>query len=261
MTAPRHSRRRFRDYRSLVLYKTYAELHAESERTYIGFLWWFVDPVVTMLVFYVVFTVILKSRSQDFLAFLFVGILSWRWFQTSVMHGANSILAARGLMQQVYLPKMIFPIVAVLADTVKFLIVLVVLLIVLPVFGFPVGISHVMVLPVVLVQLLLVTGCATLAASVVPLVPDIRIVLQHGLRMMFFLSGIFYDISLFPDQLQTLLRLNPMAVLIQSYREILLNGNMPSLSALLTITAVSLVVGYLGFSLTRRFDLLYPKLR
>jgi len=251
----------FDRYRSLVAYKVYAELRAESERTYVGFMWWFVDPIVTMFVYYLVFTVVIKSRSENFLGFLFIGILCWRWFHTSIMHGANSILGERGLMQQVYLPKVIFPIVAVLTDTVKFLIVLLVLIIALPLFGFPIGITHLALLPVVLAQFLLVAGCTILAASIVPVVPDIRMVLQNGLQMMFFLSGIFYDISLFPEKLQNLMLLNPMAVLIRMYREVLLNGSMPSFTTLGVIISFSFLIGMLGFAVTRRLDVVYPKLR
>jgi len=248
-------------YGSLILYKTYAELRAESERTYVGFLWWFVDPIVMMLVYYMVFTVILKTRSQDFLAFLFIGILSWRWFSTSIMHGANSILSARGLMQQVYLPKVIFPIVAVLTDTVKFLIVLTVLLVVLPFFGFPLAIAHLALIPVVVAQFLLVTGCATFAAAVVPLLPDLRMVLQNGLRMVFFLSGIFYDINVFPEEIRRFLYLNPMAVLIKMYRGIILEGTAPSFLAIGAIIAAGVTVGLIGYWVTRRLDFLYPKMR
>jgi lipopolysaccharide transport system permease protein len=248
-------------YRSLVLYKVYAELRAESERTYVGFMWWFIDPIVTMFVYYLVFAVILKTRTDNVLGFLFVGILSWRWFQTSIMHGANSILAARSLMQNVYLPKVIFPVVTVLSDTVKFLVVLVVMVAALPVFGFPIGLTHLALFPVVLAQLLLIAGCTTLAAAIVPVIPDIRMVLQNFLRMVFFLSGIFYDISKAPDELQRFMMLNPVAVLIKMYRQVLLEGAAPSYSAAGLIAVFSLIIGSIGVIITRRLDVFYPKLR
>jgi len=254
-------RHAFARYRSLIVYQVYAELRAESERTYVGFMWWFVDPIITMFVYYLVFAVVLKTRSENLLGFLFVGILSWRWFHTSIMHGANSIIGARALMQQVYLPKVIFPIVAVLTDTVKFLIVLLVLIVVLPVFGFPIGIAHLALFPIVLTQLLLITGCTIVAASIVPLVPDIRMVLQNVLQMMFFLSGIFYDISAFPEELRRFLLLNPMAVLLRMYRDVLLNGTLPNFMTIGVIGLLALVIGLLGYLVTRHLDTVYPKLR
>ena len=126
-------------YFDLVLYKTYADLRAESARTYVGFLWWIVEPALNMCVLYLVFGVIMKRGTEDFVPFLFAGVVPWRWFATAVNHGASSIVLAKSLMLQVDLPKLVFPIVSVLTDSVKFLVVFVVLLMFLWLYGFGVG--------------------------------------------------------------------------------------------------------------------------
>ena len=116
-------------YRDLILYKTLADLRAEAARTYIGFLWWVLDPLIFMAIFYVVFGLLLRRSTPDFVPFLLIGLVSWRWFQNTITHSATSILGGRSLMQQVYVPKIIFPLVIILTDLVKFGLVLMLLLI------------------------------------------------------------------------------------------------------------------------------------
>lgn len=248
-------------YLSLIYYKTYADLRAESERTYVGFLWWIVEPIVSMAVYYLVFSVILNRGGEDYVAFLFAGVVPWRWFQTTIMRGSSSILSARGLMQEVYLPKMVLPVVALLVDTFKFLVVLVLLLAFVLISGHPVTSAY-LALPLLLLTELLVIGALTLfAAALIPFVPDLRVVLQNLLRLLFFLSGVFYDLDRFSPEAQHWLRLNPMAVLLESFRQVLLEGEWPNLVRVGAFAAGALVILVAALWLLRRYDYVYPKLK
>ncbi len=111
------------------------------------------------------------------------------------------------------------------------------------------------------VQGLLIAALTLIAASAVPFLPDLKLVLQNLLRLWFFLSGVFYDISDFPDPLSSLLRLNPMALLLDGYRQILLQNRWPALMPLLVITLGSSLLLSAGLLGLRRFDRTYPKLR
>lgn len=246
---------------SLILYKTYADLRSESERTYVGYLWWILEPIASMAVYYLVFSVILRRGGEDYVGFLFAGIVPWRWFQATVMRGASSILSARGLMQQVYLPKLVLPLVTFLADSFKFALVFVLLLVYFVVGGRPPTVVW-LALPLVLaVQALLVCALTLATAAVTPFLPDLRVVLQNVLRLWFFLSGVFYDLELFSAEAQRWLRLNPMAVLLESYRHVLLEATWPDLPRLLAIAAGAAITVALATLLLRRLDHVYPKLR
>lgn len=166
-------------YRTLILYQTYADLRAESQRTYIGYLWWIADPVASMFVYYLVFEVVFDRGIENFAVFLFVGLIPWRWFQTSLMSGANSILHSRGVMLQVYLPKFVFPIVSFFTNSVKFLAVFLLMVVLLPLFGFPVGLPHLSLPLVLVVQAMFITGCSLIVAGLTPFFPDLRMILQR----------------------------------------------------------------------------------
>jgi len=247
-------------YVAIVLYMTHTELRAESERTYMGYLWWIAEPLVSLVVYYVVFGLVLIRAIDNYVAFLFVGLVPWRWLNSTLMHGSASILKAKGLMRQVYLPKLIFPLVAILADSAKFFVVFLVVIGFAVVSGFPVTWSYLLLPAVILVQGLLIIGVTLIAAAVTPFLPDFRIVLENLVRLWFFLSGIFYEVSAFPENVQLVFRLNPMVSIIESYRAILLHGEIPDLSALGVTAVLCAGLCYVGARVVQAHDFSYPKL-
>jgi lipopolysaccharide transport system permease protein len=245
---------------NLVFYKASVDLKAESERTYIGFLWWLVEPVISLIVYYIVFSLIFRSRTQDFLAFLFVGIASYSWMRVSVSHSAESILAGRNLMQQVYLTKLFFPTVSIISDTAKFLCVLLVVVIVLNIFGFHVTPAYAAIPPILLTELLFITALSYIVAAIVPFFPDLRVLLGHILHLMFFLSGVLYPVSKIPENVRHIFRLNPMVVIIESLRNALMHGKWPEWGSLTGVAACSVLGILIGVKLIQRYDTTYPKL-
>lgn len=257
--APRR-RQGWHRYLNLILYKTYAELKAESERTYVGYAWWVIDPLLSMAVYWVVFEWILRRGTDDYASFLIVGLVPWRWLSTGIVHGASSILASRSLMQQVYLPKLILPVVSVLTDTVKFLVVLALLLLYIVLAGYAPGWQYLALPAVVLVQGAFIGALSLILAGITPFAPDLRMVLENLVRLWLFLSGVFYPLDVLPETLRFAFRFNPMATIIDSYRNVLMYGRWPDLVPLLLIAVLSVVLGAVGARIIRRNDFLYPKL-
>jgi lipopolysaccharide transport system permease protein len=180
-----HSRRIL----DLVLYKTYAELKAEAKRTYVGLLWWIVEPIIFMLIFYFVFGVLLGRNQPDFVPFLLVGLVLWHWFQATITQCSNAITANQPLLQQVVVPKALFPTVIVVTNTIKFAFVALILVTFLLMYGITPGVSWLYGLPVLMTMLMFITGLSFLFAATVPLVPDIRVLIDNAFRALFFLSG------------------------------------------------------------------------
>jgi lipopolysaccharide transport system permease protein len=247
-------------YSELIFYKTYADLKAETERTYLGFLWWIFEPLLYMLVFFVLFDLLLNRGTKDFVPFLLVGLTAWQWFKSCLSHGSETILGAHQLMQQVHLPKVIFPIILIFTDTVKFIFIFILLLIFLWLYGYGVG-WHYLALPVVLMtQLLLTTALVFLLAGIVPFLPDLRFVVENVLMAVFFMSGIFLASEAVPEAYRGYYYLNPMVNIIESYRNILMYDAWPFFSTLFIISSLSLVGIGLGILLIARFEYVYPKI-
>ena len=245
----------------LIFYNTYAFLKMEVDRFYLGFLWWVIEPIFYMTAFYFIFAIVLKrGGGPDFVVFLLCGIGPYRWFDGAVQSGANSLLTNSRLMQQVYVPKFIFPSVSVLTATTKFLIILTILLIFLIVYGIPVTLFWRCLPFVLFVQFLFIISVTWIIAAIIPLLPDLSTVIRYSILMMFFLSGVFYDINEAPERVAVYFKINPMALIIDNYRRILLNANWPNWHQLAAIALGSVILWKIAHIVLKKFDRKYPKL-
>ena len=231
------------------------------DRAYFGLIWWVVEPILYMAVFYVVFSLLFdRGGDDDFVPFLLCGLVAWRWFDASVRGGSMAIMLNGSLMNQVYLPKLIFPMITVFANTIKFFVILLLLLAFLLLYGIEPAISWLALPVLIAVQFLVVSVGASLLALVVPFFPDLNILISNAMTLLLFLSGVFFSIRDMPAKAQDLFYLNPMAVIIEAYRDILIAGIWPNWGHLATATGICLVLGVLVLYLAKRFDRVYPKL-
>ncbi len=246
-------------YIELILYKTYADLRAEAERTYLGFLWWIFEPIMYMFVYYIFFAIWLGHQTDDFVPFLLVGLAVWQWLKSCLSHGSETILGGHALMQQVHLPKVIFPIILILTDSVKFLFIFALLLIFLWGYGFPVGRPYLAIPLVLLVQLLFTTALTFFLAAIIPFIPDLRFVVENILLAVFFVSGIIIKSDLVPVAYRGYYYMNPIVNLVEMYRDILMYNTWPNLSAITVIAIFSIIGIWLGTRLINQFEFIYPK--
>jgi len=246
-------------YLDFILYKTYADLKAETATTHVGFLWWIIDPMIMMGVFYLVFGVFLHKGTVDYVPFLMIGVAVWQWFSTTVPDGARTISKASALMGVVYVPKAIFPAIAVLMGVFKFAVVLAVLIVFLLLYGIEWTLCGLALPLIVLVQLLFTVGVTFLCAAVVPFFPDLNRFVNYGLRLLFFLSGVFFDPAQLPPEVRSFFFLNPMAGLIDGYRNVLLRGLWPDWEGLGIISLFSAALVTVAFLILICYDRVYPK--
>jgi len=247
-------------YFDLILYKTFADLRSEAAKTYIGFLWWVLDPIISMIIFYVVFGLLMKRGTEDFVPFLLVGLTAWRWFHSSINNGGNSILISKGLIRQVFIPKAIFPLVVILTDFFKFSFVLGILLVFLWIYGFDITITYLAFPLVIIVQLILIAGITIFLAAITPFFPDSRLLVNHVLQLLFYVSGIFFSDSIVPEQYRVYFYLNPMATIIKAYRDTLMYNQWPDWDSLGIIAFLSVFMLLTAYQFLAYNEHQYPKL-
>ena len=215
-------------YWRYAVYRAHANLLSEASRYRLGWLWWIAEPLAMTAVFYVVFRY-LRGAEEGFVYFLIVGVVAWIWFSSGAGNATQSLTNGRSLVLQVKLPKMMFPLIGVFSVTLKQVFVFGALLVVV---GALVGSSAAwLALPALLAtQLLFIAAVACSFAFLCAWLPDLRFLVASGLQLMMFCSGIFFEIASFPDAMQQWFRLNPMAVMLEQYRLVLLDGELPSFS-------------------------------
>jgi lipopolysaccharide transport system permease protein len=204
--------------------------------------------------FYLLFGLGLKMGGDNFLYFLLCGLLPWKWFSSSLSNGSLSIIANAGLINQIYLPKYVLPMVTVTVTSMKFLVVLPILLLFLILSGFTPSVHWTALPAIVASQFLLVAAIASLLAAIVPFVPDLRFIIENGMLLLMFLSGVFFDMARLDESLRAILYLNPMAVILKDYREVLLHNQWPSVFDISYIIGFAAVIGAISWHVLKRID-------
>ncbi len=245
----------------LVWFRAYADLKSEASRTYIGILWWILDPLMQMGIFYLVFGIGLRGtgRTENFVQFLLIGIIIWRWFATSVNFSSGAIMQNRNLVLRLDIDKWVFPASLIAGNAFKFLFALAMLIGFLQYSGMPLTWHYLQIPAVLAVQFVLICGVAFTLAALVPLLPDLKNVIAHVLMLMLFLSGIFYDVSEMPEKFQWVFDFNPMVHVINANRAIMLHGESADWPPLLAVFGAGLVLMWIGTALMRSLNVVYAK--
>lgn len=230
------------------------ELRAESRETRLGYLWWLIEPAMHLTVYYVAFAVLLKHGGPDYVGYLLIGIVHWLWFSKSVMNAAPAIIAGRGLILQLPLHTGIFPLAEIIRDALKQVVVVAVLLLILLLLGYRFGVAALSYPLLFLLELALILPCAGLAAILTPLLPDMRVIIPAGLQLGMFLSGVFFTRDLIPAQYQWLLNLNPVYLILESQRDVLIRARQPDGYALAWLSAALLLANALVLALFTRLN-------
>lgn len=227
---------------------------------YLGVLWWVLEPLLYVSVFYIVFGLGFRQTSPIFVPFLLCGLIVWKWFDSTVRTASGTIAQSVGIMSQVYLPKVVFPLITVCTNWLKFLIILGVFLLFLHFYGIAAQASWLWLLVLIPLQLAFVTCAAVLAAGLVPVVPDVGHAINYGMTFLFFASGIFFDIADMGAHARDILWFNPALQLIEMYRDVLLHGRAPAGVSIAYLAAWTLALGGAAAVLFRKMDRVYPRL-
>ena len=217
----------WRRYWDIIYYRTYAELKAEAQVRYLGYVLWLLDPLINTVLFYVILLAMNQSTTEA-VTFLLTGSIIWQWSATCFISATTSIFDAGEMLKYVYLPKVVLPLISILSNTWRFLFIFALLLIWCWCSGH-LPTSAYFALPVImLLQLLIIVGLGLPLAAIMPYFPDARNVVDAVLRYMMLISGIFFAADKLPETYRFYFHLNPLAVLIEAYRDVLMKGIWPN---------------------------------
>ena len=239
-------------YHELVRNLVARDLKVRYRNSMLGFVWCLFNPLMMMVVYTVVFTVLMRSNIQNFPVFILIGILAWNLNNTALTGAATSITNNSALVTKVYFPRELLPISTVLANTVNFVLALIVLFAVIVVYRIQLGPSIVL-LPIILaVQVIFCVGVGLILAALTVFYRDVEIITETLLLAWFFLTPIFYRLEdVFPAYARIVYIANPMASIISAYRDVLYKGGWPAFdffSRTLVTAVIVFVVGYLIFN-------------
>jgi lipopolysaccharide transport system permease protein len=234
----------------LIRYLARADMKKKGADTFFGNVWWILDPLLQMVVYVVLVTLIFQKSVPDYPLFIFAAILPWKWFTTSVSDGTTSVSGQDRLIKQLQFPKLVLPLAAMVSAIGQFafgLIPLGAMLILL----YPDRISPMVVwIPVIAaVQFVFILGIGLLLSATNVFFRDVGNLTRPLMRLWFYLSPALYgadtvaNLANHHPTIAKLMHLNPFYTILTAYRDVIYYGTLPDFRGL----AIVLAVGAAGF--------------
>jgi len=247
-------------YRELLFTLTKKELKVKYRGSVLGFFWSLLNPILIMLVYSFVFSIVLRQGTKEFAIFLICALLPFNFFSNSVNYGAGSIISNSNLVKKIYFPKEIIPLSIVFANLVNFFLELVVLFVVLSIFGYKFY-MYLYILPIlILVQVFLVAGFSLLISSLNVFFRDLGHLISIIMMVWFFATPIIYPLNMVPERFRFILQINPMAVFATYYRDIFYYVKypeglyFPSIYIILICLGITFGIFFLGYVVFKKLE-------
>ncbi|MFE5324206.1 ABC transporter permease [Paenibacillus sp. NPDC056579] len=239
------------NYRQMLKSLVLTDLRTRYKGSVMGFLWTFLNPLLLLAIYSVVFSFIMRQNIENYPMFLFCAILPWTFFSSSIQSSAGIIMRNSNLVKKIYFPREILPLSVIIAGVINYLFGLVILIPSLLLTGVQINISLIAFPLILFIQTLLTLGIGLIVSAMNVYFRDLEHIIAIVLQAAFYITPIIFPISMVPEQFQALFSLNPMTEIIQAYRNIFYYGTMPDfmhLSLYLLYSIIVLVVGWIIFN-------------
>ena len=245
-------------YREMIFSLVRRDLKGRYKGSALGFFWTFLNPLLQLAVYTFVFSVIMKSTVEDYYLHLFVALVPWLFFSTSVSEGCSCIRSQQDMVKKIYFPREVLPIAYVSSQFINMLLSFVVVLVVVVISGRGLNVVALLYIPIIsAVEYLLCLGSALFVSAITVYIRDMEYLLKIVTMALQFLTPVMYSIDIVPQRFMAIYVLNPMTPIIIAYRDILYYKEIPRLTTLFHAFLMGLgllVIGFLVFGkLKRRF--------
>ncbi len=243
-------------YAELVRELSIREIKARYKQSVLGYAWVILNPFFQMLVMSFVFSKILRfpTLGVPYAIFLYAGLLPWNLFANSLVSSTNALVSNASLLTKIYFPREIFIISTTLAKIVDFFLASTVFILFMIFYQLPITWNILWFIPIFAIQQLFTYGLSLILASLNLFYRDIQYVLTLIVMVWMYLTPVIYPTEIFPEQYKWIFQLNPMAVIINAYRQTILGGGMPNLTSLGIGLFVSLLVTFVGIKLFKKLE-------
>lgn len=245
-------------YREMIFSLVRRDLKGRYKGSVLGFFWTFLNPLLQLGVYTLVFSVIMRNGIKDYYLFLFVALVPWLFFSTSITGGSTCIWDQQDMVKKIYFPREVLPISYVTSQFINMFLSLLVVFAVLIVSNKGINFIALLYLPIIMiVEYILALSAAMIVSALTVYLRDIQYLLGTIMMAWQFLSPVMYSVDQVPDKVLPILMVNPMTPVIVAYRDILYYQQVPQVQTLLHATlmgVVLLLIGTFAFSkLQRRF--------
>ena len=226
------------------------------QQSILGWLWAVVQPAASVAILAIIFTrfIPVDTGGTPYVIFSYVAMAPWTFLSSSLLDMTTSLVQNMSLVTKIYFPREVIPIATMLARFLDFIVASGLFVILMLIFQVPISLKSWIFLPVIFItQLMLILGLGLLGAALNVFTRDIEPLMKLGVQLWFYASPIIYPVTLVPPTMRQLYYLNPMAGILQSYRDVLLSGKFPG-PYLLKAVLVSTIIFVLGYWFFKRVE-------
>lgn len=250
----------FAQYKDYIFYYSEALERFRVAHTSLGFIWWFLDPLLQMGIYIILVRLVFNQREPNFPVFFFSAMLVWRYFSTSVLQGAHDIRKAIPICRDVYVPKFVYPMVTAFGGIYPLTISMGILFVMMLVFQVPFTIYLLWLPFLIFIMLLFTVTCTMISAHFGAFFRDFSNILSHLITLGMFATPIFYNIERVPEKYQPFLKLNPVGTLTNSFRSVITYGNPPPAKQLMYIVLITVLFFFFSIWLLYKYDKVYNRI-
>ncbi|MDT3428097.1 ABC-2 type transport system permease protein [Paenibacillus forsythiae] len=229
-------------YREFLKNSVSKDLRTRYRGSVFGFLWTFLNPLLMLVVYSILFSIVIKMQVDNYPLFLFSTLLSWNFFATSILSGSSIIVGSGNLIKKIYFPHEILPISIVMGGVVNYVYGLAILIPALCIYGYYPNINYVFLPVILIIQVILTLAVTFLVSSLTVFFRDLEHMLVIIVNALFYLSGVLFPLTTVPEEARWMFYYNPLATLMASYRDVFYYNKMPDMYTLLTIGLFSFLL-------------------
>ena len=232
------------------------EIKQRYKQSVLGYAWVILNPFFQMLVMAFVFSIIMRipNLGVPYPIFLYAGLLPWTLFANSLGSATNALVGNAGLITKIYFPREIFVISTIMAKIVDFVLSLSIFVIFMIYFHVAINWNILWVLPIFAIQQIFTYGLSLFLAAANLFYRDIQYLLGLVILIWMYLTPVIYTTELFPERYRWIFQINPMAVIINAYRQVILAGGIPNLRSLGLALALSLILLFGGYKFFKKLE-------
>jgi len=246
-------------YRELLYRLTLREIKVRYKQSLIGIAWAVLQPLLMMLIFTLVFSVLMTMPTDDipYPIFSYCALLPWTFFATSLNSASQSVVSNAPLIKKIYFPRELFPISSILSAFVDFAIAGMIFLGMMFFYKIPLTTSLSFFPVIFVIQIVFTLGVSFFLSAINVYYRDIRYAVPLGIHIWMYASPIIYPVSLVPERFRTAYMLNPMAGIIDSYRDVFIKGVAPDFYYLGIAAIASATLFFLCYLYFKRIEMTF----
>lgn len=241
-------------YRQFLKTSVKKEFRGKYKKSFLGVLWSFINPLLQLAIYALVFPFILRINEDNYVMFLFSALIPWNFFATTISQSTSIIVGNGGILKKVYFPREILPISIVISGAINFLISCIIIFIALLISGIGISINVLWLPLILLIQCIITLAVCFILSAFTVYIRDLEYFINVLLQLWMYLTPVLYKIEMIPEKLAELFRLNPMVEIINAYRAIFYYQTMPNLNSLALLAIIGIGLMFAGYWIFKKLE-------